>query len=180
VSRILSLDRLEDPALTLLAEVPSGVSGSPLRVYGLQGWPRAYVACRVVDEPVEERAIVRAYEADFDPDRDVALAGAVPACCTRGSARPGPTEAGREVYEVASDGDGYLVVRASYARGWRARVDGVPAPVLAANGKHRAVRIPAGEHRVETWYEAPGLRTGLWVTAFAAAAALALARRGAS
>jgi hypothetical protein len=176
VSRILSLDRLEHPALTLLAEVPTGLRGSPVLVYALEGWPRAYVACHVVEEPVEGRAIVRPYEADFDPGGDVALAGAAPATCTVGSARRGPARADREVYDVAADGEGYLVVRASYARGWRARVDGVPAPVLAANGKHRAVRVPAGEHRVETWYQPPGLRAGLWLTVFAGAVAVALAR----
>ena len=49
-----------------------------------------------------------------------------------------------------------------------ARVDGVPAPVLRANGKHRAVAIPAGRHEVVMRYEPPGLWIGIGLTALAA------------
>jgi uncharacterized membrane protein YfhO len=70
---------------------------------------------------------------------------------------------GEERLAAEADGDGYLVVRASHARGWRAFVDGRPAAVLRANGKHRAIPIGAGRHAVTLVYEAPGLRVGLAV-----------------
>ena len=66
------------------------------------------------------------------------------------------------------------MVRASFARGWRARVDGVPAPVLRANGKHRAVAVNAGRHEVVLRYEAPGLLPGVAVSLLGLVAAAAL------
>jgi len=56
------------------------------------------------------------------------------------------------------------VTRDSFARGWRAFVDGTEAPVLRANGKHRAVPVPAGEHEVALRYDPPGLASGLWLS----------------
>ena len=71
---------------------------------------------------------------------------------------------------MESDGAGYVVSRASFARGWTATVDGVPAPVLRANGKHRAIPVSAGHHDVVLRYRAPGLEAGLWLSALAALA----------
>lgn len=48
---------------------------------------------------------------------------------------------------------GYLLVNDFYHRGWTARVDGQPAPVLIANGLFRAVPLPSGEHVVELRFE---------------------------
>jgi uncharacterized membrane protein YfhO len=62
-----------------------------------------------------------------------------------------------------------VVVRDAYARGWSARVNDVEAPVLRANGRHRAVSVPAGTSRVVLSYRPPGLTLGL---AIAAASAL--------
>jgi uncharacterized membrane protein YfhO len=75
---------------------------------------------------------------------------------------------------VDVDGDGLLVTRASYARGWTATVDGRAAPVFRANGKHRAVPLPAGRHEVVLRYRPPGLALGVALTALSAALALGL------
>jgi len=75
---------------------------------------------------------------------------------------------------VESDGTGYLVTRDSYARGWRARVDGREAPVLRANGKHRAVPLPVGAREVRLGYHPPGLGAGLAATGLSLLALLAL------
>jgi uncharacterized membrane protein YfhO len=81
--------------------------------------------------------------------------------------------ASEERFEVEADGDSYLVSRASFARGWVARVDGEKAPVLRANGKHRAVPVPAGRHEVVLRYEPPGRGLGMALTALALLASAA-------
>ncbi len=120
----------------------------------------------MIEERDTERALLRPYSPGFDPQRDVVLEpgrasvvdGPLAATCTRGRARLTAESSGEERVEVETNASGYLVVRGSYARGWRARVDGVPAPVLRANGKHRAVAIPAGKHEVVLRYDRAGLR----------------------
>ncbi len=47
-----------------------------------------------------------------------------------------------------------------YAPGWRARVDGVDAPLVRANVLMRAVPVGAGTHEIVLEYSQPGLRTG--------------------
>jgi len=53
-----------------------------------------------------------------------------------------------------------LVLCDSWMPGWTARVDGVPAPVQAANLAFRAVDVPAGSHVVEFSYRSRGWELG--------------------
>lgn len=183
VVHVLSLDPLEHAALRAVAVAPSGVPGLHVRVYRLEGsWPRAYVACRAVAARDREEALALPLRAGFDPWRDVALeAGAAAearAACAAGTVRrvrPAPAE---EDYDVTLDGAGYLVMRETHARGWRARVDGAEAPVLRANGKHRAVALAGGRHRVRLEYTPPGLRAGTALSALAGLVTLGLLAGG--
>ncbi len=166
VSRVLSLDPLHHEGLTLLTEIPVVTPLITIRVYDLaRPAPLAYVACRAVKVPGMQEALERPYSAGFDTGRDVALEIEGEAACGSGTARRISWVPGQERYETVADGDGYLVVRASYARGWTARVDGQPVATLRANGKHRAVPVPPGRHEVVLRYEPPGLRPGLAVGA---------------
>jgi hypothetical protein len=86
------------------------------------------------------------------------------------------------VVEAESEGPALLVVQDAAWPGWRARVDGRPAPILVADGLVRAVAWPAGRHRLELVYDPPEVRTGLLLSALGAAAlgllvALAARRR---
>ena len=74
--------------------------------------------------------------------------------------------------EPTQQGDGSL--GETWAPGWHAWVDGQEAPVLRANVIHRAVRLPAGQHRVEFRYVPAAFRLGLYGTAAALAVLLAL------
>jgi uncharacterized membrane protein YfhO len=112
----------------------------------------------------------------LEAGRGSAVDGALAATCTRGRSRPTAARAGQERFDVETNASAYLVVRDSYARGWRARVDGVPAPVLRANGKHRAVPIPAGKHEVVLRYRAPGFGAGVAVSLVSLAVAALLWR----
>jgi len=75
--------------------------------------------------------------------------------------------------EAESLGDGVLVVNDAWAPGWSATIDGAAVDVLPADVLVRAVRWPAGRHRLVMRYEAPGLVAGGWVSALALAVAVA-------
>jgi hypothetical protein len=167
VSHVLSLDRLEDPDLAPLASVEV-VPGATVHGYRVRGSrPHAQIACRVAITSGPEDALRRPYAAGFDPTLEVALEEPALASCRVGSARLVSFRPGDERYEVTSDGPGLLVTRYSFARGWAASVDGVGAPVLRANGKHRAVPVGAGVHEVRLHYRPPGLRAGIALTVLA-------------
>jgi uncharacterized membrane protein YfhO len=81
----------------------------------------------------------------------------------------------RVTLEATASSEGFLVLGETWAPGWRAWVDGRPAPVLRANVIHRAVKLPPGHHRVEFRYLPAAFRLGLYGTAAALAAVLTLA-----
>ncbi len=185
VARVLSLDPLSHPELVPLATIAAGPPGVAVHAYGFESWPRASPACRAAPVASREQALAAPYRKGFDPWREVALEeqgggpdDALPATCTKGRARRTWATAAEEHYEVTSNASAYLVVRASHARGWRAHVDGVPAPVLRANGKHRAVAVSAGRHEVVLRYSPPGFVIGLALSAVSLLAALALFATG--
>jgi hypothetical protein len=181
VTRVLSLDPLEHPDLEPLAVVPLGPPDLAVHAYRVSGaWPRAFVACHARLVKDADDGLGQTYAPGFDPAHEVALEGPAPpvaASCREGSATRLPGGPDEERFVATSDGPGYLVSRSSFARGWTARVDGAPADVLRANGKHRAVALPGGRHEVVLRYRAPGLLAGLLVTALAAAVAAALGAR---
>lgn len=175
VGRLVSLDPLAHPDLELLGRVPAGPVDLQLHVYEVSDpWPRAYVACRVEEAPQGERALAVPFRPGFDPSTDAVIDEGAPAGCRQGQARRLEFRPGRERYEVQVDGPGYLVTRDSFARGWRATVDGREAPVKRANGKHRAVPVPQGRHEVVLRYHPPGLVSGLWLTLASLVTALGL------
>ena len=175
VSRVLSLDPLSHSELELIATVPAWPPGLAIHAYRLADpWPRAYVACGVSEGASREAALAAPYREGFEPAAQVALEGGGAATCRSGRARRTAWVPGHERYEVEADGTAYLVTRDSFARGWRARVDGVEVPLLRANGKHRAVPLPAGARDVSLRYHPPGLRAGLALTCLSVLALLTL------
>jgi uncharacterized membrane protein YfhO len=59
-------------------------------------------------------------------------------------------------------------------KGWRATVDGHPAPIARANLIMRAVAVGPGEHRIAMQFRTPGLRAGAVVTLLSLIVLLAL------
>jgi len=80
---------------------------------------------------------------------------------------------------VDSPRDGYVILRRTHAPGWRATVDGRPAAVVAANGRHQAVAVAAGTSLVELRYVAPGSLVPAGLGLLGALTAAVLYRRGA-
>jgi membrane protein YfhO len=65
--------------------------------------------------------------------------------------------------QVSAQRDGYLVMSQSAYQGWRATVDGQPAPILKAYGFLIAVPIPQGQHEINLVYDEPLLKASLAV-----------------
>ncbi|MGH8634804.1 MAG: hypothetical protein ACRET7_11820 [Burkholderiales bacterium] len=174
VSRILSFDRIEHPELRLRATAPVAITGLAVHVYELKRpWPRVLVACRAHWASTRLDAARAPHAASWDPYRDVGFEdpnALRAAACNSGRVRTVSLRPDEERYESESDGPGWLVVRSTHARGWRATVDGQPAALLRADGRHRAVAVPSGRHMVTFRYEPPWLWPGMVLTLFSAAA----------
>jgi hypothetical protein len=91
---------------------------------------------------------------DFDPRRTVLLESE-PGEFPHGATGPAHATVGIESYrngrvDLVSDSDqpGFVVLNDSWHPWWYAEVDGVETPVLKANVLFRAVRVPAGHHKV--------------------------------
>jgi len=80
-----------------------------------------------------------------------------------------------ERVEIATDSprEGFLVLSDTYRPGWSALVDGARAPILRAQTAFRAVRVPAGKHRVLFLYRPASLRLGAAVSVLALAVLVA-------
>ncbi|MCW3034717.1 MAG: hypothetical protein JWM17_29 [Actinobacteria bacterium] len=56
-----------------------------------------------------------------------------------------------------------LVLSQAWSPGWEALIDGHVVAVVRVDGLVQGVPVPAGSHRVELAYRAPGLRTGFLI-----------------
>ncbi|HEY3447628.1 MAG TPA: YfhO family protein [Myxococcales bacterium] len=126
-----------------------------------------------------QEAIERARAPGFDP----VLQAAVEA---QGLATDAPSESGVEVVryeenalavEAWSKTPCALFVADRFAPGWTATLDGAEVPIFAADAAARAVALPAGRHRVEMRYRAPGLRAGALLSGLGVGMTVALGVR---
>jgi hypothetical protein len=113
------------------------------------------------------RAVVLEDGADLPPAAEERALAATPATIVRYEP---------ERVEIAADAPApaYLVLSDSFYPGWEARVDGKPATIHRANFLARAVRVPAGEHRVVFCYRPRLGPIGLLVSGASWLALLAL------
>lgn len=85
------------------------------------------------------------------------------------SSQPDLVRVGVETNQAA-----HLILRRTHARGWNATVNGKPADIVAANGRHQAVAVPAGKSEVVLRYRAPNAALGLALTLLSAVVAAVL------
>jgi hypothetical protein len=157
----------------------------PVRVLRVpEPLPAAYLVGGARHADTTEETLVQMADRAFEPTREVVL----PA---REAARPAPRgfrgsavlalrSPDRLLIGTEANMPAWLVVVEAYAPGWKATVDGAPAPVLRANGLFRAVAVPAGRHQVELRYRPPSLgwgAAGSCVAVAVAASALTPRRR---
>jgi hypothetical protein len=143
----------------------------PVRTWAVPGaQPRAYAAgrARAIEGPAAIQALL---DPGFDPASEVILSGegaasaAAAAAGGKGKVRIGELVGDRMRLEVELDAPGMVVAVDAWDPGWRAWVDGRPAPVLRANGAFRAVLVPAGRHVVEMRYRPRPVLVGLALSA---------------
>jgi hypothetical protein len=137
--------------------------------------PRAYAVggVRVADGI---SGLVALIDPAFDPRREIVLPEGRPVAAPggfRGQARILRETADRVQLEAELSADGYVVLVDGHDPGWRARVDGRPAPLLRANVAFRAVAVPAGRHVVDMVYRPTAALAGLVVSGITLAALVA-------
>jgi hypothetical protein len=136
--------------------------------------PRALVVYHALAAADQQAAWDLIHRPDFDPASTVVLEGMGPGegdVQAPGELPPAPGGARVVRYstdsleiEVESLAVGYLVLSDPYYPGWQAEVDGQPAEILRANYAFRAVRVPAGVHRVTMAFRPATWRGGLAIT----------------
>lgn len=149
----------------------------PIRIYRVPDpLPRAYAVSgvRVADGAA---AVAELLSASFDPTREIVLpegSARAPDAAFAAAARIVDQRPDRVRLDIEASGPGHAVLVDAHDPGWRASVDGAPAPLLRANLAFRAVPIPAGRHVVEMAYRPASLTVGLALSAAALASAGAL------
>ena len=161
-----------------VATVP-GLFVAPIRVFAVPDtMPQTYVVSRT--RPGEGLSGVSTL---IDPAFDFRNEVLVPAGALagpgagQGTSRIASAAPDRMTLDVEASQGGYLVILESYDAGWRATVDGRPAPIVPANVLFRGIRLDPGAHVVELVYRPPGLVAGLVVSALSVLFAVVLAWR---
>ncbi|MFH2204918.1 MAG: YfhO family protein, partial [Elusimicrobiota bacterium] len=123
-----------------------------------------------------EAVLARMTAPGFDPAQTLLLEEEPPAAPPRAGA-PSRTESVRiagygpdaVAVEAALPRPGFLLLLDTYYPGWRAEVNGTPAPLLRADYNFRAVPLPAGRSTVVFSYEPASFRIGVLLACLAAA-----------
>jgi hypothetical protein len=177
VTDVVALDPRTPPGLVEVARFPS-VFADPIRLLRVPspaapvtlvgrarhvapGGALDLIAAGAVDPTAE--LLVEAEGAD---EQAPGFVGRVRVTVSRADALSVETEANQP---------GWLSVTGGFAPGWRARIDGISAPVARANGVFRAVRVPAGRHVVDLRYRPPAAAGGAALSLASAVAAAGLA-----
>lgn len=139
----------------------------PVRVYRVPDpRPRFYAVGGVRPADAAD-GLTTVADPGFDPTREVILPDApsrAPDAAFSGACLLRERRPDRVRLEATLGQDGHVVLLDGYDPGWRATVDGRPAPVRRANIVFRAVPVPAGRHVVELVYRPRSVFLGLAVS----------------
>ncbi|HEX6790474.1 MAG TPA: hypothetical protein VF247_04110 [Candidatus Krumholzibacteria bacterium] len=190
VRYIVSGVRLGDHPALKAVWVGRDFDSEPRAIYeNAQAFPRAWIAGEYRVETSDE-ALVKMANGEVDLRR-VAMLDKKPsiepaAGDSAASVTVVKADAQHQLYQVALDRPGLLVVSEVYYPDWKATVDGAPAEVLRANHVLRAVALPAGRHEISFHYDSSRVReaaaisiTTFALTLLAGAAAWLFRRKGA-
>jgi Bacterial membrane protein YfhO len=127
--------------------------------------PRAFFVANEQTVTNDEEAISLMKSNQFDPARAVVLIGnqnsnSTDHLVTLSSSHLVTYEPEHIVVDVNAQQDGYLVLTDAYYPGWVATVDDQPAEIDRADVLFRAVKVPAGQHRIEMRYDPQSYKIG--------------------
>jgi hypothetical protein len=163
VDTVLSLDPLAHPDLEPRGELrPGRIAPLVVHVYAVSSaLSRARVATHVRPVGDPRQGTAAAAEPGFLASGGAAVEGAVATEGARGRVERARFAGDAVELEVDADRPTVVVLRDGWAPGWIAHVNGRPAAVLRADGRHRAVAIPAGHSEITLRYRPRGLRASL-------------------
>lgn len=116
--------------------------------------PRVFCASDVFFAGNDQDRLERYQDVLNDHDRPVVVAGDQPRQSYTGEC----AIRGLDVYthglraELSTDQARYLVMPYAFNENWSATLDGRPIELIPANGYHMAMRVPAGDSRIEIQY----------------------------
>lgn len=138
--------------------------------------PRAFCVASVHVVAADDEAIAYMQRGEFDPMREVVVIGdqgsgigdqgsgiedqVTDRPATLSSCHLVTYEPEYAAIETSADLDSYLVLTDAHYPGWIATVDGQRATIERADVLFRAVKVPAGAHRVEFRYEPQSFAMG--------------------
>ncbi len=140
--------------------------------------PRGFLVGQARRASTAQEALSLVASKEFDPRRQAVVVGDGPLPDTSDAALPAvemrrPVAEGVMV-EADAPAPALLVISEHFDPGWRATVDGRPAPVLEVDLGALGVPLPAGRHQVKLWFW-PRLLTAGLLLATATMAGLLLA-----
>jgi hypothetical protein len=180
VARVVGLHAEGLESLRPIARVP-GLFLEPTYVFQVPdplGRTYAVGGARIADTAAALRLID---DPGFDPRRDVILPDGNPASPLpdfAGTSRIVQWKPDHVTIEAELTQPGFVVLVDTFDPSWRATLDDAPTEILRANVAFRAVRAPAGRHRIEMTYRPRLVVIGAAISALTAFAAMVLAGPG--
>ncbi|MEW6742721.1 MAG: YfhO family protein [Planctomycetota bacterium] len=130
--------------------------------------PPAFLVSRLRVVPDAEQRLAALADGDFQPRRE-AIVEEAPAdhpleALAGGSCRLTRPRAEEIVVETEAAGPAFLVITESFFPGWRAEINGLPAPLLRTDHAFMGVPLPGGRHEVRVSYRPRSFRLGAIAT----------------
>jgi len=181
VTLLVTPQRLTSPGLDSLGTIPNPSNATFFVYRNAAAAPLAVFVSRWESVASEADAVRAMLRPGFDPRQQAVIedAPAAPptAPCAGATVRLQERRRAKDRFRVDAPCDGFLVFAEPWTAGWRARVDGRPAPIQHANSAFSAVFLPAGAHTLERAYRPTGLAVGAALSLLSLTALAALARR---
>jgi hypothetical protein len=136
--------------------------------------PRIYAPDTVLSVRTRDEAAARL--ATLDPAREAIIESTAPAGSPNGGVQIRTTTYESDLYRAHVDAPHPALLRIAtpYFPGWRAEIDGSPAPIVPMDLALMGVSVPAGSHELVVSYHSTWFVTGLVISMTAWLAAIAL------